>query len=134
MKLSERIRKERFRGGCAERAKDWADEVALLEAENESYQRLDEEGYAGLAVQLVDAERENEWMRREVERVGRALFTGTKTGHYVGTEEDLHSIGDFVEGVCEANTRLMSVEADNDALKRDFIGVHQLSQLSLIHI
>ena len=33
MKLSERIRKERFRGGCAERAKDWADEVALLEAD-----------------------------------------------------------------------------------------------------
>ena len=49
---------------------------------------------------------ENKWMRREVERVGRALFTGTKTGDYVGTEEDLHSIGSFVEGVCENNEQL----------------------------
>ena len=42
MKLSERIRKERFRGGCAERAKDWADEVALLEAENAALKRENE--------------------------------------------------------------------------------------------
>ena len=62
--------------------------------------------------------RENEWMRREVERVGRALFTGTETGHYVGTEEDLHSIGDFVEGVCETSTRLMNVEAENESYLR----------------
>lgn len=48
---------------------------------------------------------ENRWMRREIERVGRALYTGTETG-YVGTEEDLHAIGQFVEGVCENNERL----------------------------
>ena len=55
------------------------------------------------------------WMRREIERVGRALFTGTKTG-YVGTEEDLHHIGQTVEGVCETNLRLMNVEALNAEL------------------
>ena len=61
------------------------------------------------------------WMRREIERVGRALFTGTKSG-YVGTEEDLHAIGQFVEGVCETavyNEGLMSVEAENAELKRE---------------
>lgn len=50
----------------------------------------------------------NLWMRREVERVGRALFTGTKTG-YVGTEEDLHAIGQTVEGVCDTNSQLMDI-------------------------
>ena len=56
------------------------------------------------------------WMRREIERVGRALFTGTKTG-YVGTEEDLRAIGQFVEGVCKTNERLMDVEAKNFAAR-----------------
>ena len=64
---------------------------------------------------------EHAWMRREIERVGRALFTGTKAG-YVGTEEDLQAIGQHVEGVCETavyNEGLMSVEAENEALKRE---------------
>ncbi len=47
----------------------------------------------------------NKWMRREIERVGRALFTGTETG-YVGTEEDLHNIGQFVEGLCDTMDEL----------------------------
>ena len=49
---------------------------------------------------------EHGWMRREIERVGRALFTGTETG-YVGTEEDLHAIGQVVEGVCETSLLMM---------------------------
>ena len=76
----------------SQRLRRWADEAAKLEAENK-------------------------WMRREIERAGYALFTGTKTGDYVGTEEDLHSIGSFVEGVCETNERLMNVEAKNFAAR-----------------
>ena len=52
------------------------------------------------ALEIEEAINEHVWMRREIERVGRALFTGTKTG-YVGTEEDLHAIGQFVEGLCD---------------------------------
>ena len=59
---------------------------------------------------------DNTWMRQEIERVGAALFTG-KDGFYTGTEEDLYAVGQFVEGVCETNTRLMSVEAERDTLK-----------------
>lgn len=63
---------------------------------------------------IAQLEEENKWMRREVERVGHALYTGTKTG-YVGTEEDLHYIGQTVEGVCETNLRLMNIEAELEA-------------------
>ena len=79
-----------------------------------------------------ELEAENEWMRREVERVGHALYTGTKTG-YVGTEEDLHAIGQTVEGVCETNLRLMNVEAYCDKLENEVIRLEDendaLSQL-----
>lgn len=61
-----------------------------------------------LGDRVVHLEAERSWMRREVERVGRALFTGTKTG-YVGTEEDLHTIGQTVEGVCDTNSQLFDI-------------------------
>ena len=83
-----------------------------------------EELYISRGIELVQLEaenaalkRENEWMRREIERVGRALFTGTETG-YVGTEEDLHAVGQFVEGVCEAVLELAQLEEENAELKR----------------
>jgi len=63
------------------------------------------EGRYELERKLQQAQAEYEWMRREVERVGRALFTNSE-GHYTGTEEDLHAIGACVEGVCETNERL----------------------------
>ena len=43
---------------------------------------------------------EHAWMRREIVRVGDALYT-TPDGHYTGTEEDLHAIGQTVEGVVD---------------------------------
>ena len=49
---------------------------------------------------VAELKKENEWMRREVERVGTALYTSEQG--YVGTEEDLHAIGQTVEGVCDA--------------------------------
>ena len=55
---------------------------------------------------------ENKWMRREIERVGRALFTGTKTG-YVGTEEDLQAIGQTVEGLCLTVDEMVVLEKKN---------------------
>ncbi len=79
-----------------------ADEVEKLETNLE----LAEGERVQFGDRVVYLEAEHKWMRREIERVGRALFTGTKTGHYVGTEEDLHAIGQFVEGVCENNERL----------------------------
>ena len=48
------------------------------------------------------------WMRREIERVGIALFTGANG--YVGTEDDLKAVGQFVEGVCET---MEKDQADN---------------------
>lgn len=54
-------------------------------------------------------ENENAWMRREVEQVGHAIFTGEDG--YVGTEEDLHAIGQFVEGICETLERMVELEA-----------------------
>ena len=71
------------------------------------------------ALEIEAAINEHAWMRREIERVGRALFTGTRVG-YVGTEEDLHAIGQYVEGVCETavyNEGLMSVEEERDKYK-----------------
>lgn len=53
---------------------------------------------------------ENSWMRREVERVGHAIFTGER-GRYMGTEEDLQAIGQFVEGICETLERMTKLEA-----------------------
>ena len=83
----------------------FGDRVACLEAENEILTAIGEDKV--ILNEVCHAqEQEIKWMRREIERVGRALFTGTKTGHYVGTEEDLHAIGQFVEGVCENNERL----------------------------
>jgi len=87
-----------------------ADEVEKLEynlelVEGERMQFGDRNAYL---------ETEIKWMRREIERVGHALFTGTETGLYVGTEEDLHAIGQFVEGICENNERLFP---ENETLK-----------------
>ncbi len=63
----------------------------------------------------------NKWMRREIERVGVALFTGANG--YVGTEDDLKAVGQFVEGVCETmekdqieNTRLRVIERESAAV------------------
>ena len=53
----------------------------------------------------------DKWMRREIERVGDALYTNSK-GHYTGTEEDLHCIGQTVEGVCDAMFQLESLNAE----------------------
>ncbi len=64
-----------------------------------------------LATNYHKLEAEYKWMRREIERVGRALFTGTITG-YVGTEEDLHAIGQTVEGVCETLDALLTEDSD----------------------
>ena len=80
LKLSERLRFESREAKALDICIDskmfdqWADEVAALE-------------------------QEQEWMRREIERVGLALFTGANG--YVGTEDDLKAIGQFVEGVCD---------------------------------
>ena len=83
----------------------FGDRVACLEAENEILTAIGEDKV--ILNEVCHAqEQEIKWMRREIERVGHALFTGTKTGQYVGTEEDLHAIGQFVEGVCENNERL----------------------------
>ena len=81
----------------------------------------------------VYLETEIKWMRREIERVGRALFTGTKTG-YVGTEEDLHAIGQFVEGICENNERLWAKSEALDILLEDASGISLQGKLQMIAI
>ncbi len=60
-------------------------------------------------------EAENLWMRREIERVGHAIYTGDKG--YVGTEEDLQAIGQSVEGICETLDRMIEPEAENEKLQ-----------------
>ena len=52
-----------------EQAEAMLNEHALLKREIESYLRLDEEGYASLAVQLVAAEKENAALKRVREYV-----------------------------------------------------------------
>ena len=84
------------------------DRVVCLEAENKTLTAIAEDKVV-LNEVCYAQEQEIMWMRREIERVGRALFTGTETGHYVGTEEDLHAVGQFVEGVCENNELLFDV-------------------------
>ena len=61
-----------------------------------------------LCSRVVALEAEHKWMRREIERVGLALFTGVNG--YVGTEDDLRAIGQFVEGVCETMEALVQRE------------------------
>ena len=68
MKLSERIRNIEtsqhgsFRLACIE----WADEIAQLEAELETLQKLDEIGAAGLAVENTRLEAENDRLRETI--------------------------------------------------------------------
>ena len=64
-----------------------------------------------LSKRFEHLEAENEWMRREIERVGVALYTNAE-GHYTGTEEDLHCIGQTVEGVCDTMFQLETTNAD----------------------
>ena len=73
IKLSERIRKERFRGGCAERAKDWADKAAQLEEENANLKR--------------DKRDLNEWLSVEFPRAFEALQTKVLNPDALLTEE-----------------------------------------------
>jgi len=70
---------------------------------------------------IAALEADCKWMRREIERVGVALFTGANG--YVGTEDDLKAVGQFVEGVCETmgkdqieNTRLRVIERESAAV------------------
>ena len=92
---------------------------AELETEKAAYRIMNGlyEYRVGMCAQL---EAENKWMLREVERVGVALYT-TTGGHYTGTEEDLHYIGQMVEGVCETNLRLMNIEAEITTLEDECI-------------
>lgn len=76
---------------------------------------------------------ENRWMRREIERVGRALYTGTETG-YVGTEEDLHAIGQFVEGVCENNERLFATREALDILVENASSISIQGKMRMVAI
>jgi len=57
MKLSEEMRNF---SGMHFPYREYADKVAQLEEELEPYQRLDEEGYASLAVDLAKREAEND--------------------------------------------------------------------------
>lgn len=85
-------------------------------------------------LELRELETEFKWMRREIERVGRALYTGTETGHYVGTEEDLHAIGQTVEGVCENNERLFAKQEALDILLEDASGISLQGKLCMVAI
>ena len=129
MKLSERIRNK---WDDHELLVDWFHEVADDVGDLEEKLAIAEMRWRTQFRRNEQLEAENEWMRREVERVGHALYTGTKTG-YVGTEEDLHAIGQTVEGVCETNLRLMNVEAYCDKLENEVIRLEDendaLSQL-----
>ena len=90
----------------------------MTDHEHELDWRIDTLAVGGIEIYCMSCEKvwgweeaeamlnEHGWMRREIERVGRALFTGTETG-YVGTEEDLHAIGQVVEGVCETSLLMM---------------------------
>ena len=66
---------------------------------------------------LDHSDAESKWMRREIERVGDALFANAR-GEYTGTEDDLHAVGQFVEGVCETTERMMELEAENTTLRK----------------
>jgi len=56
------------------RVRNLCKEVAKIEEELESYQRLDEEGYASLAVDLAKAEAENKALREGIERASNCLY------------------------------------------------------------
>jgi len=112
-----------------------ADKVEILEdnlerAEGERMQF----GDRIVELELKGLETEHKWMRREIERVGRALFTGTKTGDYVGTEEDLHAIGQFVEGVCENNERLWIKSEAMDILLENVSSISIQGKMRMIAI
>ena len=71
------------------------------------------------------------WMCREIERVGRALFTGTETG-YVGTEEDLQAIGQYVEGLCEVAGAHASLQQENERLRERVKALEQNTSKSVL--
>ena len=125
MKLSERIRNK---WDDPELLVDWFHEVADDVGDLEEKLAIAEMRWRTQFRRNEQLEAENEWMRREVERVGHALYTGTKTG-YVGTEEDLHAIGQTVEGVCETNLRLMNVEAYCDKLENQSLLIAENERL-----
>ncbi len=102
--LSDRIRSgtdimQRIAGGQRPALIELSDEVAALEAE------------------II-------WMRREIERVGVALFTGANG--YVGTEDDLKAVGQFVEGVCE------TMEAERDMLRTVVLDTDRATMLQAL--
>jgi len=66
---------------------------------------------SGVEIEYCPTHEAAPWMRREIERVGDALFTNLE-GHYTGTEEDLQCVGQFVEGVCETMDHLATVNAE----------------------
>jgi hypothetical protein len=67
------------------------------------------------------------WMRREIERVGDALFTNAK-GEYTGTEEDLQCVGQTVEGVVET---MLSLKERNEGLVQTLLNAYL--QLEYLH-
>ena len=81
-----------------------------------------------LADEVGQMETDNKWMRREIERVGQALFTG-KDG-YVGTEEDLQAIGQFVEGICETLERIPKLEASLEQMQTVVEAMERIVQWS----
>lgn len=64
---------------------------------------------------LATCQQERAWMRREIERVGEALYTNAE-GHYIGTEDDLKAIGQTVEGVIDSSE---SCQQELEALRRE---------------
>lgn len=98
----------------------------LSDEVRELYKKYPQYEWDILVDKIAKLEAENKWMRREVERVGHAIYTGDDG--YVGTEEDLQAIGQSVEGICETLDHMIKPEAENEKL-REWIDMFTIDHL-----